>query len=503
MNHNKFRDVGNKKKHILFFDSLIFLSIAFIIITLVVLCNITEASEDMTRSTSLERIVTKGENFTRIDYVDENGTITYAADKHYATSIKTKADHTVLEEFFGADGEQVKQNLGYYSILRSYNEDNQEYKTSYLDLDKKPVMNRAGYAIVKRTFNEEGNIDEELYYDEEEKPVESNLMGYGCRYEYDILGRNIKTTYLDSNGHPIISGQGFAIIHKSYYEEGNSTGRVKEEYYCNTTDEPIKLGNGQYGLHRDYDSVGRTTEYTYLGIDGMPMTTIGGYTTIIRSYYNDDSVKSDMYFDKDGMPVALSEGQYGVLKKDGKSIWLDINGNEMQSIHNMLFGNKWFVIIMCVLIICVSSLSNKTINIILLILYSLFVLYMTMINRSESASGINLLPLWSYKQVFANKELANEILNNILLFVPFAAILYNLFHTRIIIVAVLFFSVMIEITQYCLNIGFCETDDIISNAIGGIIGCWTGKTVRIDLLLRKITENKTRRRKTGSLEKER
>ena len=458
----------------LFLKRFILLLLLLFIVALILFCNNGDSTEQTIRSTSLKRMVTKEDGYERIDYVDEDGTITYAADKHYATLIREKGDHTILETFLGADGKPVQQNLGHYSILRLFNQDEKEYKTIYLDMDGQPTMNRAGYAIIERVFNDEGKTHSEMYFDKNEQPVESKLSGYGRIYEYDENGRNIKSIYLGADGKPAISGNGYSIICSTYYEEGDNKGRVKNEYYYNEKEEPIKLKDGQYGLHRDYDTVGRINTYTYLGIDGMPTTTTDGYTTIIRSYYNDDSVKSDMYYDKDGLPIATSEGNYGRLRINGRTIWLDINGNEMQSFHNFIFSGKWFTLIMCIAVVIISSLINTKCNKVLLLLYSLLIIYLTLINRSESAGGINLSPFWSYRQLFTDKELTIGILNNILLFIPFATVLYNIHPTSKVIIAVIVFSILIELIQYCFSIGFCETDDVISNTFGGVTGYFLG-----------------------------
>ena len=435
-----------------------------------------DTSEEMVRSTSLIRKNSWFDGYERIDYVDEKGSITYAADKHYATKIIRKDNNKVFEEFYGTDGRPARQNLGYYYISRLYDKEGREYKTIYLDIDKKPVMTRAGYATVVRTFNKEGNIEFENFFDGNNKPIETNQFGYGCKYEYDNTGKNIKTIYLNIEKEPCITGQGFAIIHKSYYVEGDNAGRVKEEYYYDENEEPIRLKKGEYGLHIDYDQVGRPSTYTYLGIDAKLTVTIEGYTTIKRAYYNDDSVKCDFYYDQDGLPVALSGGQYGVLRKKGQSIWLDVKGNEIKSFRNLLFGSIWFSLIMCVLIISISTFLSNTFNKVLLVLYGMFIIFVTLLNRNESAGGINLIPFWSYRQVFQDKELTIGIIKNLLLFIPFAAVLYNIIQTKAkTIFSVFIASIIIEAIQYIWNIGLCEIDDVISNTIGGLTGYWLAK----------------------------
>ena len=59
---------------------------------------------------------------------------------------------------------------------------------------------------------------------------------------------------------------------------------------------------------------------------------------------------------------------------------------------------------------------------------------------------------------------------NILLFVPFGAILYRLRkHAKVLLVAVAV-SVGIEVVQYFMGIGLCELDDVVSNCLGAGMG---------------------------------
>ena len=459
-------------KKILFFVLLLFL--AFLIVLTV---NHQDSRETMIRSTSLEKKITYGADYERINYIDEKGSITYAADKHYATLIIQKNDNSVLEEYYGTDGEPARQVLGNYFVHRLYDDNKREYKTIYMDLDKNPVITRIGYAIVIRTFNDKGKVDKELYFDNKNQPVETKAQGYGCKYVYDEKGQSIKTIYLGADGQPIISGQGFAIVHKTYYEDGDNKGRIKDEYYFDEKEQPIKLKNGQYGIHKDYDMLGRMNTYTYLDADGNPINTLEGYSTIIRSFYNDDSDKSDMYYDKDGNPVALSKGQYGILRKEGRNILLDKNGHEMESLYNLLYGLKWFSIIMCFIAVIISSFLNRKYNVILLILFFLIIIFLTTFNRSSASGGINLVPFWSYRRIIENNEIAIQILNNILLFIPFGTILYRVWPTKKSILVVVLFSALIELVQCFMNIGLCEIDDIISNSIGGCIGYSVGKSI--------------------------
>ena len=63
-----------------------------------------------------------------------------------------------------------------------------------------------------------------------------------------------------------------------------------------------------------------------------------------------------------------------------------------------------------------------------------------------------------------------QILNNMMLFLPFGFFLYLIWPhpTTVLISAV--FSVLIEGTQLITGLGWCEIDDVLSNSLGGAVG---------------------------------
>ena len=153
--------------------------------------------------------------------------------------IKTKRSHQVLEEFFDAAGYLAKQPKGYYAILREYNDDKQEYKISFLNSNGVLMMTNYGYAIIKMLYNDQGLVEKELYYDTEECPVKSRYDGYGICRGYDDKERNTIIIHVDEYGNPMIAGNGYAKIYRSFYEDGYSAGKVREEFYFDELDQPV------------------------------------------------------------------------------------------------------------------------------------------------------------------------------------------------------------------------------------------------------------------------
>lgn len=122
----------------------------------------------------------------------------------------------------------------------------------------------------------------------------------------------------------------------------------------------------------------------------------------------------------------------------------------------------------------ISVLCSKEQNRLLLIFYSAVVVYLTLLNRKAGNRRFLLTPLWSYRRFFEHVYFRRQIINNILLFVPFGFILSRLIPKWSTVRILIMISVGIELLQYLSGRGFFELDDIISNSLGGLIGLTVG-----------------------------
>ena len=97
--------------------------------------------------------------------------------------------------------------------------------------------------------------------------------------------------------------------------------------------------------------------------------------------------------------------------------------------------------------------------------------------RETSAErGYNLMPFWSYWDYGKDSyflEMFGENILNVLLFVPIGFLagcgLQGLTSKKVLLLGG-GLSVFIELLQFIFKKGFCETDDIIHNVLGCIIG---------------------------------
>ena len=128
--------------------------------------------------------------------------------------------------------------------------------------------------------------------------------------------------------------------------------------------------------------------------------------------------------------------------------------------------------------------NRKITNIILaiiLLIYTAGYSYLCFFYRTPAnETHIQLKPFWSYKEAFgvegiARLGLARSIILNILITVPLGcflpAVYRNTSHRyRNTFLTILLLSIITELTQYLTKTGLCETDDLIDNVLGGVIG---------------------------------
>lgn len=104
--------------------------------------------------------------------------------------------------------------------------------------------------------------------------------------------------------------------------------------------------------------------------------------------------------------------------------------------------------------------------------YCFIVVSITLLSREPgSRDGLDLIPLSTFSPILWNNRYPIE---NIILFVPFGFILpfiNKLLRNLYLILGMGFgFSMLIELIQYCTKRGYFQTDDVLTNVLGTIIG---------------------------------
>ena len=105
--------------------------------------------------------------------------------------------------------------------------------------------------------------------------------------------------------------------------------------------------------------------------------------------------------------------------------------------------------------------------------YLVLLICATVIFRdSTCALGVEFVPFWNYNEYFTMDVLYESLLN-IVMFIP-VGFCTSVFLKRPLLVKIFLLSMVlscsIEVTQYLLRCGFCETNDVMNNTAGGVIG---------------------------------
>ena len=453
------------------------LLLLFMLTSLILMRPIIQEAKSSLRSQTLKKVITREDNVERLDYVDESGAIRMAADAGFATSISTYNESSKLEEYFDENGQPIARYNRYYAILREYDENNQNYRITYLGRDGKPTTTYHGYSVLVRTFTDNGDISTEKYYDAEGHAVNTNTYGCGFANKYDEFGNIVKVTYLGEDDNPIMTGQGYAIVTRTYYDANSAdAGKIENEFYFDTEFAPIALSLGQYGVRKaEYDAFGNNAWTTYLDADGNEIITERGYTSVLRTYKANNSIESERYYDIEGNPYKLPDGQYGVKYINDQTVYLNKNGRVQFNLRRMFYNHEYLVAVFAAISVIVFACSKRKINFLYLIGYLCALAYFTLMFRETSGTRVNLNLFWSYKAALTDTDSWSDIFRNIWLFIPLGAILYKLCPRKIILIVPFLLSTVIELIQYTTGIGFCELDDILNNSIGGLIGYEAGE----------------------------
>ncbi len=402
---------------------------------------------------------------TSTSYVNPDGAITDAIDMGYATVCRMRDDsgQVVEERYLDANGDPVARYDDYYGL--SYEYDETSMVITYLDAGEKPVKRSAGYSTIVRT-QVGGRASDDFYYDLNGQQVQCSGGYYGLHREYNAEGQNTSLTFLDKDGHAVSTSSGYSI--KTYQRDGNGT--VVGEQYFDTEWNPVKSSLGQYGELYQRNGQGYIGQITYLGADGNLAPTNAGYTILKRTYHRDGTADTDMFFDANGNPKALSKRQYGIKRSGKVNLLLDRNGNVMLCVDNLLNDFPCMVVVFGCVVCLLMIVLPKSLSVVLTSVYAAFILYETLMFRESGDARTNLV-LFSYAGKFLKEQSVRVgVVNNIWLFIPLGTGLYRGIQKKWVLLIPFVMSVAIETTQYITGLGIAEFDDVFGNTMGGWIG---------------------------------
>ena len=402
---------------------------------------------------------------TSISYVNPDGVITEAIDMGYAIvcRMRDNSDRVVEEQYLDASGNPVARYGDYYGL--SYEYDETSTVITYLDAEGNPIIRSDGYSTIVRT-QDDGRASDDFYYDLNGQQVQCSGGYYGLHRGYNSDGQNISLTFFDKDGHAVSTSSGYAI--KTYQRDMDGT--IVGEQYFDTEGNPARSLLGQYGELYQRNEQGYIGQITYLGADGKPTPTNAGYTILKRTYHRDGTADTDMYFDANGNPMALSKGQYGIKHSGKVNLLLDKNGKVKICVDNILNGFPAMVVVSGVIICILMLLLPEKVSTALTIAYVVFILYETLMFRETGDARTNFV-LFSYAdRFFTEQSVRVGVINNIWLFIPLGTGVHRNIRKKWVLLIPLLLSIAIETTQYITGLGIAEFDDVFGNTMGGWIG---------------------------------
>ncbi|MGN0224376.1 MAG: serine/threonine-protein kinase [Muribaculaceae bacterium] len=196
----------------------------------------------------------------------------------------------------------------------------------------------SGYAFVRFEIDSITGHDRCLRY----YLADSTTYVYGCRFEYDEMGRATRSTFIDEDGKPTIGPDGYCSYTLQYDDEGH----LQVQALFDREDAPIEV----FGRH----------SATYYYSEGWRLDSIANFDTVrgktadqdgicVVKYSYDDKDNRDefnsvpitvSYFDTDGNPVLSRNGYAGKKNKfdtSGRLIGVEYQGVDKNAIK--LFGS--------------------------------------------------------------------------------------------------------------------------------------------------------------------
>lgn len=159
-------------------------------------------------------------------------------------------------------------------------------------------------------------------------------------------------------------------------------------------------------------------------------------------------------------------------------IHLDI---QIEQLISMLF-----LALMGSIVVCLVARDDRCRKVVLLWLSCVFflMLYVAVIGRAvQDNYSWQLIPFWSYSQIREGYiETLYENIFNVLFFIPYGFLSGAFFRKNGFVWSVALgasTSIIIELTQLITRTGVCETDDVIHNTLGCVIGYLSYRLLRL------------------------
>lgn len=171
----------------------------------------------------------------------------------------------------------------------------------------------------------------------------------------------------------------------------------------------------------------------------------------------------------------------GMLFTSAQDMWGEMISNMFRRIYAQPL---YLVVVEMVLLIILwawfkyrygKKLWWKLFNAVVFVIVVFAIFYSTVYSRTENFQEPVFMPFHSFYQAKTQPEIYRAMLMNIFLFEPIGLSLPNILPEKahpvaVTVIMALLLSVLVEAAQYYFFRGRCETDDVIMNTLGAVLG---------------------------------
>lgn len=212
--------------------------------------------------------------------------------------------HAVGEEIFDEQGRplSVDRKLGIDRVSRAYDDQGNIVRRRFYDRDGKLCLSKQGIAGWDSTFDGEKHELSRIYYGTDGNPAPDPDTGCeGWKKTYDGRGDVLCYGLTDGVGRWKCGKNGYAGWRKTY----DRSGRVLTRDFFGDSEEPVAGDtDGECREVKEYDEAGHLLSVAWFGVDGKPIVTKGGFSSVRRTFDARGNETSKILFGPDGKIVS-------------------------------------------------------------------------------------------------------------------------------------------------------------------------------------------------------
>lgn len=196
-----------------------------------------------------------------------------------------------------------------FAILHRVYEAGNIAEESYYDINELPILRKNGYALLRRTYDENGFVKTEKYFDLSDSPTLSSNGYAGRERRYDADGNIVWQAFLNESGERMYVS-GYAIFQRTYED-----GLLMEESYWDANENPLTRGTQYASMRRSYDENSNIIRESYYDLQGSPVLRDTGIASVVRMYDIDGNIVQESYFDENGAPVIKNTSGVAIIRR--------------------------------------------------------------------------------------------------------------------------------------------------------------------------------------------